>query len=109
MKTWTFNMYHFARRARHDMLVCSLALPLLSGAQEEPRMAIAEDEFTGEQSVRAEPVSISQGPGFAWVVEHGHAALQLHWVQSGWIHAVVFEGDTLMLKLDNNDLLVLES
>ena len=72
-------------------------------------MTVVDDEFTRERSIRIEPRSFSHGPAFAWVEEKGQVSMELRWSQPGRVDAVVFQGDTLMLKLENEQLLVLES
>src|SRR5690606_21777193 len=66
------------------------------------------DEFTGDRTlVIASPVR-DLGPAIQWTSHNGNIGLSIEWTRPD-LPAVVFEGDTLMLKLENHEVLVLRS
>ena len=85
-------------------LVASIAV-----AQSDALMVETVDEFTQHRSLHVEPKDVSQGPRFSYVSINGRCYLRVHWAQAGHRSGVIFEGDTLMVKLENNDVLVLRS
>lgn len=67
------------------------------------------DEFTHRREVEITASSFSHGPVFSWCATAGQRMLRITWEQEGHVPAVVFQGDTLMLKLDTDSVLVLVS
>ena len=67
------------------------------------------DEFTGDHVIQITASHYSNGPKFDWIAINDDVCLRLDWTMDDGRSAVVFEGDTLMLKLENDMVVVLKS
>ena len=66
------------------------------------------DEFTGDRTLVIAPPVQGPGPALQWTSHNGSIALSIEWTRTD-PPAVVFEDDTLMLKLENEQVIVLRS
>lgn len=67
------------------------------------------DEFTRQRDLEITASAFSHGPTFSWRAWSQRRVLRLQWQQPGHVPAVVFQGDSLMLKLENDSVVVLTS
>lgn len=67
------------------------------------------DEFTNSHILNITASEYSDGPAFDWLAVDGQVCLRLHWRTAQERPAVVFEGDSLFLKLENDTVLILLS
>ncbi len=67
------------------------------------------DEFTRSYLLNISVDDHADGPAFDWLVKDDVVCLRMHWERSTGSPAVVFEGDTLLLKLENEQIMALKS
>jgi hypothetical protein len=67
------------------------------------------DEFTEKHVLQITASHYSKGPAFDWLSINDEICLRIHWTLDDARPAVVFEGDTLMLKLENDTVIILTS
>ncbi len=67
------------------------------------------DEFTRSHVLTITASDHSNGPRFEWMAIDGSVCLRLHWRTAQERPAVVFEGDSLFVKLENDSVLILRS
>lgn len=81
-------------------------------AQAQPDCMTEVDEmdpFTKRRVVSVAPTAVSTGPFYRWRAENDRWCLQFTWQIPGTAPAVVLQGDTLMLLLENDSVMILTS
>jgi hypothetical protein len=97
---------------RSLMLAALIAAPLHDHLLAQPvceTVRNEQDEFTGSHVLQITSSDHSNGPHFDWFVKDSLMCVRMHWQRMGEAPAIVFEGDTLMLKLENDTVLILTS
>jgi hypothetical protein len=93
------------------------ALPLIISfvvleANAQPNCKVVQDhldDFTGTRLLQITAEGPSTGPGYDWLVKNGQVCLMIRWERNDNRPAVVFEGDSLFVKLENDSVMVLVS
>lgn len=67
------------------------------------------DDFTGTRLLQITADGPATGPAYDWLVKNGQVCLMLHWERNDNRPAVVFEGDSLFVKLENDSVMILVS
>jgi hypothetical protein len=93
-----------------SLTVAALLLPVILQAQPKCSVLMDDvDEYTQVREVKITATEIAKGPRFEWHILNEHICLRLEWTNADGRPAVVFEGDPLLVKLENDSVLVLFS